>query len=371
MEQRMFAILMLVELVFIGGLFLLYPRITRRGLLFGVYVGEEASRGDEAARITSGWYRGMIAILAVCLLGGLAGAFLAPSPWVSLFATFLLIGGFVAMYLWAYRRARALAPTHPAIIAAAPLATAPPPRLALPVAVLAIGLALGFFTLAYTLAHYDALPARVPVHFGASGKPDGWATKSVGSVMTMPLMNIALALLLGGSTFFTATAKRAIRWPDGGPSIEAQERFRRAMTRFMAGVALLTTGMITVLGVGSVQVGLGETDGLTPWMMVLAGAIVVYTLGGSLYLAVRYGQGGARLESAGASAPLTDGLADNRFWKLGVFYVNRDDPSFLVEHRFGLGYTLNLGNIKAVLLFVGILVVMLGLSVWTIVASRR
>ena len=44
---------------------------------------------------------------------------------------------------------------------------------------------------------------------------------------------------------------------------------------------------------------------------------------------------------------------------LGVFYVNRNDPSLFVEKRFGLGYTVNFGNPKAVgLLVVFILVVM-------------
>jgi uncharacterized membrane protein len=71
------------------------------------------------------------------------------------------------------------------------------------------------------------------------------------------------------------------------------------------------------------------------------------------------GQGGARLERAVAAAPLTDGLADNTKWKLGLFYVNRDDPSVFVEDRFGLGHTLNLGNRKAVALLVGILLAVL------------
>jgi len=70
---------------------------------------------------------------------------------------------------------------------------------------------------------------------------------------------------------------------------------------------------------------------------------------------LKYGQGGSRLERSAADAPLTDGLADNRFWVLGMFYVNRDDPSLFVERRFGLGYTINFGNPKAVMLMVGFL----------------
>jgi uncharacterized membrane protein len=35
---------------------------------------------------------------------------------------------------------------------------------------------------------------------------------------------------------------------------------------------------------------------------------------------------------------------DDHFWKLGVVYFNRQDPSLLVPKRFGIGRTLNLGH---------------------------
>jgi len=47
--------------------------------------------------------------------------------------------------------------------------------------------------------------------------------------------------------------------------------------------------------------------------------------------------------------PRTGGLADNAHWILGVMYVNKEDPSMLVESRFGIGYSINFGNLKAVL----------------------
>jgi uncharacterized membrane protein len=35
---------------------------------------------------------------------------------------------------------------------------------------------------------------------------------------------------------------------------------------------------------------------------------------------------------------------DDRYWLGGILYLNRDDPSFLVPQRFGLGWTVNLGR---------------------------
>ena len=42
-----------------------------------------------------------------------------------------------------------------------------------------------------------------------------------------------------------------------------------------------------------------------------------------------------------------DGMPDAR-WKLGMFYFNPRDPSIIVEKRFGVGWTINFGNIWAV-----------------------
>ena len=91
-------------------------------------------------------------------------------------------------------------------------------------------------------------------------------------------------------------------------------------------------------------------------------AIPVFCIGSLVYIMIRYGQGGSRLETAATGAALTDGIADNRFWKLGLFYVNKEDPSFLVEKRFGLGYTINFGNKWAVIVLVVFLAFIVGLS---------
>ena len=34
----------------------------------------------------------------------------------------------------------------------------------------------------------------------------------------------------------------------------------------------------------------------------------------------------------------------NKFWKWGIFYVNRENPDLFVPKRYGIGYTLNFGN---------------------------
>jgi len=65
-----------------------------------------------------------------------------------------------------------------------------------------------------------------------------------------------------------------------------------------------------------------------------------------LVMLSRLGQGGSRAlakeqkSSAASAEPVGDRTPD-RYWKMGVFYFNRDDAAIFVEKRFGLGYSLN------------------------------
>jgi uncharacterized membrane protein len=72
---------------------------------------------------------------------------------------------------------------------------------------------------------------------------------------------------------------------------------------------------------------------------------------------------GASVGAAQASgAPHADGRAavdspdDDRFWKAGILYINRDDPAVLVPRRFGAGWTMNLGHPGGVAIGVALLV---------------
>jgi uncharacterized membrane protein len=240
----------------------------------------------------------------------------------------------------------------------------PPGSLLLPFASLAFAAVGGAIACGYAWMQYGALPAQVPTHFGVSGRPDAWSPRSFGSVMMLPLATLLMGLAMGIIAVLTARAKRAIRHPGGAASIDAQLRFRRAMANFLAGVGILTTAMLALMSIYAVRTGLGLAAGMPGPLMALTIVMLVYAVGGSLYLAFRYGQGVALLErkAAGAGA-LTNGLADNSQWVLGVFYVNREDPSIFVEKRFGLGYTINFGNPRAVALFVALLVVIAAIVV--------
>lgn len=334
------------ETVVLGVVAILLPRITRRGLLFGVYVGEAAHDRESARKIRRAWSAGIAMATVVCAGAAVALAFAGAHPGVLVLPELALLAIGAVLYLRAYRAAGEV------VGGGVPIAPLPDVRVAhagtvLPWLAVGLSIVLSAALTAVAASRYDALPDRVPIHFNAAGQADGFAPKGFGSVFALPVITGLMGLFLGGIAILVARTRPALRAGDGGVSIVAQIRFRAATARFLSGTAILIVAMLASLSVFSLRVAGGAAPGLPAKFLLWAFAIVAWTFGGVIYLFARYGQGGSRLEGA-TPGPLADGLADNRRWWLGVIYVNRDDPSWLVEKRFGLGYTINFGNPKAI-----------------------
>jgi uncharacterized membrane protein len=72
---------------------------------------------------------------------------------------------------------------------------------------LLLAIAAILLTIAYSVVRYPALPDTVPVHWGPSGRPDGFASKSWG-VALLPLTQIGLLALLAGLAALPSNARR-------------------------------------------------------------------------------------------------------------------------------------------------------------------
>jgi uncharacterized membrane protein len=350
------------EVLLTGAIFTALPRIARRGLLFGVHVGTESWASAAARAVTRAWYRRVAIAIAASLL-----LFLAAARWWSesgafLVGSLMLVGGCLVAYARCHGAARRLAAdaTPPAV---AMLQSEPAPALAVPLLTLALVLLVVAAMSAYALSHYDEMPDRIPVHFDAAGRPDGWARKALVEILLLPAMTLVLGGFLVAMAAMMPHAKRGLRHPGTARSAEAGRRFRIAISRFLCAVAVAVTGVFALIHTGQVRTALGQAASLGPLVLIVTAGMILLSLGGVIYLMTRYGQAGARIEEAGGAAggELTDGLADDRCWKWGLLYVNRDDPSIFVEKRFGFGYTINLGNPRAIAFFGGFFIVLIAL----------
>jgi uncharacterized membrane protein len=78
----------------------------------------------------------------------------------------------------------------------------------------------------------------------------------------------------------------------------------------------------------------------------LVPALFLFFIFAAVLVLARLGQGGSAVPEPNettpdvAGPPIGDRMNDS-YWKLGIVYFNPDDPSVVVERRFGVGYTLN------------------------------
>ncbi|MGH8201427.1 MAG: DUF5808 domain-containing protein [Steroidobacteraceae bacterium] len=192
---------------------------------------------------------------------------------------------------------------------------------------------------AYLWLHWQQIPVRLPVHWGPDGTADRWAARSWSSVYLAPLIVagvlVPLTLIRHGMGHWA----RAIQ-PAGAPGEDAS-RFRRTSSIALLAIEYAIALQASWIALRPLIQGVGPLGVAGALMLLLPlpfAIIFVIVLG-------RLGQGGSRLApatetEASSNQPIGHRTAD-RYWRLGVFYVNRDDPAVIVEKRFGIGYTFN------------------------------
>ena len=233
--------------------------------------------------------------------------------------------------------------------------------------VLAICIVTGLVAVAYAVVAYVEMPSMVPT----ISDSDVMHEKSILTFTIIPLFNLVLSPFLALIAVLTVGAKRSMRGGAGGHSKKAQDAFRVAYTKLVSVAALLGCAFWTLLSVQVVRIGLSEIDSIDAIVSVgvLAGVFVVVSAIGVIWLMKGYGQGGALRETGSADERLTGSLADNSHWLMGLFYYNADDPSMMIENRFGFGYSFNYGNRTAQMIVVTVVALLVGLSVLALVGG--
>src|SRR5699024_12277234 len=99
-------------------------------------------------------------------------------------------------------------------------------------------------------------------------------------------------------------------------------------------------------------------DALPISLLITFGMIV-----GAIVLSITTGQGGSRVKTAVAKDGKVIDRDDDMYWKLGQFYVNKNDPALFLEKRFGVGWTINFANPWAVISLVAVIACAVGIPI--------
>jgi uncharacterized membrane protein len=351
-----------------GALMCTAPAVTRPTLQFGVRIPPAHADAPVIRRERRAYIRRSAAIAICCTIA----AFLlrdVGSPWLPRLILLVEVAANVVCFRLARRRIIAaktaekwFAGVRQTVVADTSWRTQPrrfPVRWLIPaIAVIAATIVIG-------VIRYPHLPAHFP-----SGPITLGARPVARSPFTAFTPVLSQLYVTGWWTVLLVLIYRSRPDIDAADPAGSLRGYRKVLDRFVRAALL----MLALVDVTFLLVALAE------WQFYrlsgAGGAAVAFApaAAGVLLLiavATRAGRERARAGSgssgstgsSGSSGGSVSGRDDDRFWKAGLLYVNRDDPAVVVSARIGVGWTLNFGNPAAWLVIGGIIATVGGLAV--------
>lgn len=211
--------------------------------------------------------------------------------------------------------------------------------------------------IAYTVTQYAHLPELIPTHWGIDGQPDAFSKKTPFSSVALLLILLIMQGMMLGINEMTKRSGIKISATQKRKSRAQQLSFRKYTSWFLFATALLITVLFSFLQLSTIHENIGNPALL--FALPIGFLVIIFIMTG-IY-AFKVGQSGTRLEIDIIDQEV-EGITDyddDRYWKGGLFYFNRNDPSIFVEKRFGVGWTINFGHpIGYLVLFVPILLIL-------------
>ena len=238
----------------------------------------------------------------------------------------------LAAWLWAHQKARAYAVAPPAVRVASLAArdTSLPGGPLVAAGPFAILLATALLVYAFRDEALDAPGTLNPFQWLAFGG-----------------VYVAMSLIVAMSM-----ARRTRQIAVDGPAAVAEQRYRRVNVLVPILVGYGVAIQLSAATVASIPAFGDALSGRAGFVLL---PLMLFNFGVTFWM-FRVGQGGQRPVAPTARQEVRGDATPDHAWKLGgLFYFNPRDPAMWVENRVGVGYTLNVGNWRAWLLMIGIL----------------
>ncbi|WP_430788971.1 DUF1648 domain-containing protein [Virgibacillus flavescens] len=194
---------------------------------------------------------------------------------------------------------------------------------------------IAFVSIYITFTYYDQIPERVPMQYDFEGNVTNWADKSYRSLLVMPVMQVYLTLLFLFINTMIGKVKQQVSAANPEDSMRKNVIFRRRWSAY-----IIITGIAIAILFCIIQ--LSFVFPINQQVLIIAPLVLgIGVTVGAVFLSITTGQGGSRVKiSDGGNGSVID-RDDDQYWKLGVFYYNKNDPSIFLEKRFGVGWTNN------------------------------
>lgn len=344
-------------LILINGLVLLFslithvimPWATRKSILFGIKVPEQAMEDKEVLRLKNRFllYNFIIGIPAIIISSFLLYRFL--NPLLQIIITFVFLGILFLIYLKFNSKSKSLKKEKnwdkmsQKIVAVdikysrdkSKVGVISPLWYLIPLAIVIFNLILG-------IVLYPNLPGKIPTHWDFKGEITTYTDKSYGTVLMLPFFQLLTLGILYLSHWSISKTKQQIDPDNPQISLKKNIIFRRVWSIYLFTLTILITLLFTIITLLSYGIFFKTIKGVYVITLIILGFSII----GSIVISTKIGQGGEKLKLDEEEVLNRNYYKeDDHLWILGnTIYYNPEDSSIFVEKRFGVGWTVNVGR---------------------------
>ena len=213
-------------------------------------------------------------------------------------------------------------------------------------------LIIPLLTLLITIIEYKTVPNPFPIHYNAEGIPDSFIYKEgfrgIFYLFIMPvLVQVGMIALIAFMNKYAINGKVDIN----SGSLETIKMQRKVFKKFNSKLMYVLVIEINIL-MALIQLTTIYSWNInlinTPALIIIFATVIVYGI-----KSYKLGQGGKNININEESKETFINKEfqkgeiyrdDDKYWILGAFYYNKNDPSIFVEKRIGVGWTVNIAT---------------------------
>lgn len=350
-------------------LFAYMPYLMRKKICFGIRIPENAFNDEDIARIRKNYIKQVLTGAAIIVVLGIIAGFnfgIEAAMYMQSASIILYLIVVYSAYVSAWKKVKAVKAERKWLENATNIAiattgtekinfSANPLWFLVHIMVLAVTIVIG-------LLLYEQMPEMVPINYDLSGNPIGYAAKSMQLVFFAPGIQFFMLLLFGFIYVVILKTKRNIDEDRIEESIEQNRLFKNRWLMFTIVGALVMELMFLFMQLSFVGV---FTDMNMVFYVTMAGVAII--IGMVVFIAIKTGQSGNRIKlTKNEKTGEVINRDDDKYWKLGMFYFNKDDPSLFVEKRFGVGFTNNFAHPMAWIILIVVFAIIIASTVFGI-----
>lgn len=362
LSQTYFFIFALSEAICLvtGILLSILPHITRKSLLFGVRIPDAAKSHPGVIHLKRTYMSIMIGATVLVLAAGAWLYFVRPDSafLLSLYQPTILLAAQFAVFIPLWKKSINIKTengwkVHNIGTSQTASAGVKGRLKKMPRAWYVICTGLCVLAVISGLAVYPSMPDTIVTHWNGNMEADAWAAKSLMDVFIMPLIAFGMLLIMLGSNIILYFTKLQVSLENPVLSYAQHKLYRRMMSHMLGFITLIMTLMFILMMPMVLNLYVPSATVMYTGIFVLTILMLIPPVG----LSVKAGQAGSKLKPVLSSqeekemqsfSTLSFGRVidrgDDSYWKLGLFYYNKDDPSLFVEDRFGSNGGINLAK---------------------------